>query len=153
MIDHSIAELKVLRLAELPVTVAVIPPLEISAILDRLAPQPLNWVGDLRVGPVVIGWRAFLLSPGDHRLNQVESWVEQRLDLDAACLGPSVRAFEFSDDRLADLLEKLSQAQLWSQFELELHQRIIRVDDLQPDCVRLDSTTRSTDAAIRPEGW
>ena len=126
MIDNSIAEIKVLRLDELPVTFAVIQQLEVSAILDRLAPQHLNWVGDLSLGQVVIGWLVFILSTGDHRLNQIESWVEQRLDIYAACLRRPVRVFDFSDDRLADILEKLSQAKLWSQFELELNQRIIR---------------------------
>jgi transposase len=152
MIDNSIAEIKVLRLDDLPVTFAVIQQLEISAILDRLAPQHLNWVGDLSLGQIVIGWLVFILSTGDHRLNQVESWVEQRLDIYAACLRRYVRAFDFSDDRLADLLEKLSQTKLWSQFELELNQRIIRVYDLQPDFVRLDSTTISTYAAVSPDG-
>ncbi len=152
MIDNSITEIKVFRLDELPVTFAVIQQLEIDAILDRLAPQHLNWVGDLSSGQVVIGWLVFILNTGDHRLNQIESWIEQRLDIYAACLGRYVRVFDFSDDRLADILEKLSQVELWSQFELELNQRIIRVYDLQTDFVRLDSMTISTYTAVSPDG-
>lgn len=152
MIDNSITEIKVLRLDDLPVTFAVIQQLEISAILDRLAPQHLNWVGDLSLGQVVIGWLVFILSTGDHRLNQVESWVDQRRDIYAACLRRFVRAFDFSDDRLADILETLSQAKLWSQFELELNRRIIRVYDLQTNFIRIDSTTISTYAAVSPDG-
>ena len=152
MIDNSKAEIKVLRLDELPVTFAVIQQLEVATILDRLAPQHLNWVGDLSLGQVVIGWLVFILSTGDHRLNHIEGWVEPRLDIYAACLKRAVRAFDFSDDRLADILDKLSQAKLWSQFELELNQRVIRVYDLQTDFVRLDSTTISTYAAVSPDG-
>lgn len=152
MIDNSIAEIKVLRLDDLPVSFAVIQQLEVAAILDRLAPQHLNWVGDLSFGQVVIGWLVFILSTGDHRLNHVEGWVQHRLDIYAACLKRYMRAFDFSDDRLADILDKLSQAALWSQFELQLNQRIIRVYDLQTDFVRLDSTTISTYAAVNPDG-
>ncbi len=152
MNDNSTAEIKVYRLDELPVTFAVIQQLEISAILDRLAPPHLNWVGDLSFGQVVMGWLVFILSAGDHRLNHVEAWVTPRLDIYAACLKRCVRAFDFSDDRLADILDKLSQAKLWSEFELALNQRIIRVYHLPTDLIRLDSTTISTYTAVSPDG-
>jgi transposase len=152
MNENTIPEIKVYRLDELPVTFAIIQELEISATLDRLSPRHLNWVGDLSFGQVVTGWLAFILSTGDHRLNHVEDWVKLRLDIYAACLQCCVRAFDFSDDRLADILDKLNQAKLWSEFELELNRRIIRVYHLEADFIRLDSTTISTYTAVNPDG-
>jgi hypothetical protein len=63
-----------------------------------------------------------------------------------------VRGLDFSDDRLAYLLDKLSEARIWSAFETRLNRRIIRVYDLQPEIIRLDPTTVSTYAMVDPDG-
>jgi transposase len=50
---------------------------------------------------------------------------------------------DVSDDRLARRLEALSDDEGWDTFEGALNQQRLRVDDLQPHRVRLDSTTAS----------
>jgi len=99
------AEIKVMRLDELPVLFGVIERLEIAGFLDSLIARHPNWVGELAVGGVVSGWLVFILSTADHRLNgpaaghfQVEDWVEQRKDIYEACLKCQIRGLDFSDD-------------------------------------------------------
>lgn len=152
MIDNSISGINVLRLDDLPVLFAVFQQLEVASILDRHVPQHPNWVGELSFGQVVVGWLVFILSTSNHRLNHVEEWVGQRLAVYEACFKQPVRALDFSDDRLADILDKLSETKTWSEFEPQLNQRIIRIYDLPTDLMRLDSTTIATYAAVNPNG-
>jgi len=152
MVDNSTSEIKVIRLDCLPVLFAIIEELQTAAILDRLILAHPIWAGELSFGQVIAGWLVFILSTGDHRLNHVEDWVAQRTDAYEACLGKPVRALDFSDDRLADALDKLSEARTWSAFETKFNQRIIRVYDLQPELIRLDPTTVSTYAMVSPDG-
>jgi len=50
---------------------------------------------------------------------------------------------DFTDDRLADVLEWLSQDDVWEEVEDHLGQRLVQVYDLHQEPVRLDSTTAS----------
>jgi transposase len=59
---------------------------------------------------------------------------------------------DFSDDRLGIILDALSDGQYWTAFEMALNQRILRVYDLNTDCVRLDSTTACSRWTVREGG-
>jgi transposase len=50
---------------------------------------------------------------------------------------------DFTDDRLADLLEWLSKDNVWEEIENHLGQRLVQVYDLSQEPIRLDSTTAS----------
>lgn len=63
-----------------------------------------------------------------------------------------VRALDFSDDRLGDVLRALSDDDRWDAFESALNRRLLRVYDLNPERVRLDSTTASGYWAVTPGG-
>jgi len=52
-----------------------------------------------------------------------------------------VSELDFTDDRLAGVLDKLSDDGKWSDFEARLNRRTLRVYDLERKVVRLDSTT------------
>src|SRR2546429_6308433 len=58
----------------------------------------------------------------------------------------------WSDDRLALVLDALAQPEVWQRFETALNQRIIRVYQLNPQRVRLDSTTASGYWTVSEEG-
>jgi len=58
-------------------------------------------------------------------------------------MGQAVRALDFSDGRLGDVLRALSDDARWEAFEGALNRRLLRVYDLNPERVRLDSTTAS----------
>jgi len=79
-----------------------------------------------------------LLQPTRH-----QPWIEQRLHTLRECTGQPVHPLDVSDDRLTIVLEALSDDTCWSAFEGALNQEVLRVYDLQPACVRLDSTTAS----------
>ena len=85
MIDNLPPEFRVVRLDDLPLLFAIQERLKVASILDQLVPQHPNWVGELSFGYVVVGWQVYLLSQCDHRLNHVEDWVGQHLDVYAAC--------------------------------------------------------------------
>ena len=121
------------------------------AQLDRMGVQPLldehfsthgNWVG-LSLGWVTVLWLTHILSEADHRLNHVEPWAEQRLHTLRGGTGQRVHPLDLSDDRLAAVLEALSHDEPWQAFEGAFTQQLLRVYDLQPERVRLDSTTAS----------
>lgn len=84
-----------------------------------------------------------ILSEADHRLNHVEPWAEQRLHTLRGSTGQRVHPLDLSDDRLAAVLEALSHDEEWQAFEGAFTQQLLRVYDLQPERVRLDSTTAS----------
>jgi len=152
MIDNSTPQFRAVRLDDLPLLFALLERIKVASIFDQLIPQRPNWVGDLSFGQVVAGWQVYILSESDHRLNHVEDWVEQRQGVYSACLNSAVRPLDFSDDRLADILDKLSEAETWSKFESQLNQQIIRVYDLNPERVRLDPSTISTYGPVNEKG-
>jgi transposase len=88
-------------------------------------------------------WLAHILSQADHRMNQVQPWVERQLETLRIGTGKSVQALDVTDDRLADVLRTLSDDTCWINFERRLTGTLLRVYDLQLTRVRLDSTTAS----------
>ncbi len=56
------------------------------------------------------------------------------------------------DDRLASILDDLSADERWQAFERDLGQHLIRVYDLHPSRVRVDSTTVSGYVHPSPDG-
>ena len=71
-----------------------------------------NWQGT-SFGWTTMIWLAHILSEGDHRLNQVEGWVEKRPHTLEISTGESVRALEWSDDRLGIVLDALADSENW----------------------------------------
>ena len=152
MMDHFTSDFRVVRLDDVPLLFALLQRMKVASLLDQLVPQPLNWAGALSFGQVVVGWQVYILRTSDQRLNQVQEGVAQRWPGYSSCLGQPVRARDFSDDRLAYVLERLQATGCWSPFETLLNQRLIRVYDLPAQRVRLTPTTLSTDAPVRERG-
>ena len=98
------------------------------------------------------GWLTFILSEANHRLSHVEPWVAERLTTLEASVGRAVRALDFSDDRLAAVLDYLSADEPWQAFEQALAPQLLRVYDLHPQRVRIDSTTTKGYRGMTSEG-
>ena len=152
MIDQIIRLIKVERVDDIPVLLAQVQTMQVSALLDQFFPTHGHWKGELSFGEVVAVWLTFVASQGDHCLSHVQPWVAEHLDTLTAALGKSVRPLDFSDDRLATMLEALSEAEAWADFETALTGRLLRVYDLTPERIRIDSTSAKTYAGVSEEG-
>src|SRR5712692_575122 len=139
------------RIDDVPVLLAQLERMQVANLLDRHFPTHGNWQG-LSLGMVSVVWLSHTLSEGDHWLNHVEPWASGHLNCLQACLGPEVRSLDFSDDRLAAILDYLSSDERWQAFERDLSQHLIRVYDLHPSRVRVDSTTVSGYVHPTPDG-
>jgi transposase len=139
------------RVDDIPVLLAQLERMGVQPLLDEHFPTHGNWVG-LSVGWVTVIWLTHILSEANHRLNPVEPWAEQRLQTLHGCTGQLVHPLDVSDDRLAAVLEALSDAARWSAFEGALNQHTLRVYDLGAACVRLDSTTAHGHWTVTEDG-
>jgi transposase len=133
---------------DIAVLLALLKQVGMVELLDRHFPTHHLWKGALSFGEVVATWLTHVVSQGDHRLNHVEPWAQQHRDTLQACLGKTVRALDFHDDRLADVLDALADEDHWQSFEDDLNGNTIRVYHLQPQRFRLDTTTASSYAQV-----
>src|SRR5438093_773345 len=139
------------RVDDLPVLVAQLARMKVATLLDAHFPTHGSWAG-LSLGQVAVVWLTHILSQADHRLNVVQPWVEGRRETLQASLGQPVRPLDVSDDRLAAVLHALSDDTRWAAFEGALSGQLVRVYDLRPARVRLDSTTASGHWQVTPDG-
>jgi transposase len=123
----------------------------IAALLDEHFPTHGNWQG-LSLGQVTSVWLSFMLSEADHRMNQLEPWGLKRLRTLQSCLGCPVRREDLTDDRLAAVLDYVSDDARWDALEGALNQRTVRVYDLSRQRVRLDATTAKSYLQVTEEG-
>jgi transposase len=119
------------RVDDIPLFVAQLERMGVQALLDEHCPTHGNWVG-LSLGWVSVVWLTPILSEGDHRLNHVAPWAKQCLHTLRECTGQPVHPLDVGDDRLATVLEALSDDTHWHACEAALNQHARRVYDLQP---------------------
>ncbi len=109
-------------------------------ILDQVSPAHKNWQG-LSVGKTMVTWLAHILSEHNHYMSHVQDWVAQLPHLWAGLWGQAVRPLDVSDDRLAEVVRRLSLPEVWEPLEQQITQRMVRVYELPSERVRLDTTT------------
>jgi len=143
--------IKTERVDDIPLLLAQMQRMGLVELLDRHFPTHGNRVG-LSLGWVSTLWLTHVLSQADHRMNHVQSWAEQRLETLRGCSDARLEVRDLSDDRLADVLRDLSDDTRWREFEQELTGQLVRVYDLRPGSVRLDSTTASSYGAVSEDG-
>lgn len=139
------------RVDDIPLLLTQMARMGVQPLLDTHFPTHGNWQG-LSLGWVTVIWLTHILSQADHRLSHVEPWAEKRLHTLHGCTGQSLHPLDVSDDRLARVLQALSDETRWTPFESALTQQLVRVYALRPERVRLDSTTASGSWAVTPEG-
>jgi transposase len=139
------------RVDDIPLLLAQLERMQVASLLDEYFPTHGNWQGR-SLGTVASVWLTFILSEANHRLSHVEPWAASRLTTLRAGVGHPVRALDFSDDRLATVLDYLSDDAQWEAFEQALNTQSLRVYDLHPQRVRIDSTTAKSYGGVTPEG-
>lgn len=139
------------RVDDIPLLLAQMQRMGLARLLDAHFPTHGNRQG-LSLGMVTTIWLTHILSQADHRMNRVQPWAEHRLETLRNCSEACLQVRDLSDDRLADVLRHLSEDERWRAFEAELTGQLVRVYDLQADCVRLDSTTASSYGAVSEDG-
>jgi transposase len=130
------------RVDDFPLLLSVMFRLGLPVIIDKHLvrhglQQGLSW------GWIASIWLAHMLSQGDHRKQPVQAWVRQAHQTIAILTGQKVNEYDFTDDKLSLLLRRLSKPATWQAIQKELGQNILRVYDLRPELVRLDTTTVS----------
>jgi transposase len=143
--------IRVETVADLPVLWAILQQLDLPATLDRHFPPTLRWAGELSPGEVLALWLMFVLSQADHRLNQVEPWIEQHQSTLSALLAKTVKPNHAHDDRLAALLDRLGDEKHFAALETDLNQQTLRVYQLPTEVVRIDATTANSHAQVFSE--
>jgi len=135
------APIEVERVDSLPVVLATLMKMRIQAITDERYTPHGNHQG-LSVGWLALIFLAYILTEHSHKMCPVQEWMEEhRLTLERLT-GQRIRATDFTDDRLGDVLRYLSDDALWQGIEQDLSQHIIRVYDLDvAGPIRLDATT------------
>jgi len=139
------------RVDDIPVLLAQSEKMGIAELLDASFQPHGNWEGT-SLGLTTAIWLTHILSEGDHRMNQVQPWAGTRLQTLQKCSGQAVRDQEWSDDRLSIVLDALSDDQRWQHFETALNRQLVRVYNLKPKRVRVDSTTASGYWTVTEEG-
>jgi transposase len=137
------------RVDDIPVILALLLKMRVVELIDRHFPTNGNRTG-LSLGQMCAIWLTFILTQADHRLNQVEPWVAEHQRTLSQCVGCEVEPRDCTDDRLATGLDYLSVSENWGPFEVDLNRTVIRVYDLRPGRVRIDTTTAS--AFVTPDG-
>lgn len=139
------------RVDDIPLLIEQMRHMGLASLIDQHFVPHGNWEG-LPPGPLSVLWLSFILSEGDHRLNQVETWVvDHRLTLQS-CLAPSVRSLDASDDHLAHLLDLLGDDAAWVAFEQACAQTLMRTYALDSRTARVDTTTTSGYGQVTPDG-
>jgi transposase len=139
------------RVDDIPLLLTQLDHMGVQPLLDEHFPTHGNWVG-LSLGWVTVLWLTHILSEADHRLNHGQPWAAQRLHTLRGATGQQVHPLDLSDDRLAAVLEALSDDKRWQAFEGALTEQLLRVYNLQPERVRLDSTTASGYWCVTEDG-
>jgi transposase len=139
------------RVDDTPLLMAHQERMGIPTLLNESFDIHSNWQG-LSFGWLVAGWLSHILSEADHRMNHVQPWAERRQEALRACTGQPVRALDFSDDRLSNVLRNLSDDEQWTTFESRLNRNLLRVYTLKPGRVRIDTTSCSGYWQVSSEG-
>jgi transposase len=137
----EVGEVQVERLDDIPVIFGHLQKMHIQAVIDGGIETHGNWEG-LSPGWVITIWLVHILSEHNHNMDRVQEWVAKRLQVLRALTGQALTELDFTDDRLALCLRKLSQSVVWQPIEVQLGEHLVRVYQLGAEpVVRLDATT------------
>ncbi len=137
----EVGEVQVERLDDIPVILGHLQKNHIQEIVDQEIEPHGNWEG-LSPGWIMTIWLIHILSEHTHCMDRVREWVAKRLHVLKELTGHALTELDFTDDRLAICLRKLSQTEAWQEIEAQLGRHLLRIYRLgDGPTVRWDATT------------
>ncbi|UUX92494.1 IS1634 family transposase [Methanoplanus endosymbiosus] len=136
---------------DIPILLNTLQIMNLPAIINEICPTHGNWSG-LPIGEMCAIWITHIISQADHRLSHVQKWARCHIHTLSLFLGMEVRELDFTDDRLAIILEKLSDDEVWEQIESRLNQESLRIYDIDNPTVRIDCTTVNSNCLVTEDG-
>src|SRR3954454_18043818 len=91
------------RVDDIPLLITHLSRMDVPSLFEQHFHQHGSWQG-LSAGWVATIWLSYLLSEGDHGLNQLQPWADKRLLTLQACTHTPVQSLDLTDDRLASVL-------------------------------------------------
>ncbi|GEM_PF-2372207 len=147
------SDLTVLRIDDLPLLYAEVEALEIQEMIDTQITPHGNRTG-LSLGHLFSLWICYLLSQSDHKLSPVEDWAADHEVLLKSLSGQyGLSSKDFTDDRLEQALDYLSEEAHWLGISNGLNRRNLEVYSLDPhQSVRLDAAPMQGHHQIKQGG-
>jgi transposase len=149
-------ELEDLRVDDLPLIYAMVKMLGVKEAIDKHIKCHGGWEGP-SPGTIVSLWLCYILNECDHRLSVVETWSEQRILLLQAIIGDkSLSSKDFSDDKLAKILDYLSEDKNWLAVESSVNNKGLSIYRLESPksipTLRLDSAPMQSHGTVTEGG-
>lgn len=139
------------HVSDIPLLIEQMRQMQLISLIDKHFAPHGNW-GGLTPGHLTVLWLCYILSEGDHRLNQVEEWVQDHLLTLRSCLSPDTRRLDASDDHLAHLLDMFDATENWEPFEEDCTEGLVRTYALEPQVNRSDSTSARSYGRVTADG-
>lgn len=134
--------IKIDRVDDLPLLISMQKKIKLGELIDDVIPRHGNHQG-LSTGQLVEGWITFILTEGDHRKVYVRDWIRNNKNIMEELVGSAISDTDFTDDRLGQVLSKLSDDSCWYEIEGGMWKNSVHVYKFTPDVVRLDASTAS----------
>jgi transposase len=129
------------RIDDLPLLLQWLLAMHIAQILDAVLKAPHGNRQGLSYGQLAVVFVAYILTECNHFLSPVRDWVTKHQHTLTQTLGCPIRDTDFTDERLADLLDAVGRAAVGEALEEQLGQHLIRAYALPTDTARIDTTT------------
>lgn len=131
------------RIDDVPLLIHFLSQMHIDTIIDEaVGPVHGNRAG-LSAGTMAVVFIAYILTECNHFLSPVREWVAQRRQALEVSLGATIGETDFTDDRLASVLDLLGKDDVGEGVERALGQHLIRAYALPARTARIDTTSVS----------
>lgn len=131
------------RIDDVPLLLRWLVDMHIDQIIDAVLKSPHGNRQGLSYGQLAVVFVAYILTECNHFLSPVRDWVTKHQHALTQALGCPIRDTDFTDERLADLLDAVGRDEVGEALEEQLGQHLLRAYALPTDTARIDTTTVS----------
>lgn len=132
-------DVQIQSIDDVPLIIEISKQMNLGELVEKHFPTHGNQQG-LNNGQLLVGWLSFILSQSNHCKNAVRNWSNKIPTVLGALLNGVIREVEFSDDRLANLLDSLSDDKSWHGFEDDVSKHTIEAYELPVETIRCDGS-------------